>query len=103
MAFLDYIEQDSALVFNAEFAEPAVYTPAGGAARDVIGIFDRVSEISDIAELLAAEGVAATYNVHTPDFTDVSRGDAMTVRGYAYKVVGIEPDGTGRTVLVLGV
>lgn len=101
---LDTIERHSRTVFSeGHFAEPGVFTPAGGQARSVTGIFDRVSELSDIGEIIEADGVGATYNVHAADFADAAIGDALTVRGYDYRVVGLEPDGTGRTVMVLGV
>ena len=104
MPLLDYLEAESAAVFSnsQEFAEPATYTPQGGSARSVTGIFDRVSELTDIGELLAADGVAASYNVHQPDFPEARLGDALSIRGHDYRVVGLEPDGTGRIVMVLG-
>jgi len=89
-------------VFSAEFTETATYTPNGGAARGVAGIFDRVSEVSDIGEYVEADGVTATFDVATVAVPGIAYGDVIIVRGYAYLVVGIEPDGTGRTVVVLG-
>lgn len=102
MDLLEAIEAESRTVFTGEFAEDGTFTPAGGSARSVSGIFDRISELTDIGELIQADGVAATYNVHAADFTDAALGDAMSVRGSDYRVVGLEPDGTGRLVMVLG-
>lgn len=104
MTLLDHIALESATVYAnpQEFGEPAVFTPQGGTARDVVGIFDRISELTDIGELIAADGVAATFNVHAPDFASAKNGDALIVRTYTYRVVGLEPDGTGRLVMVLG-
>ena len=87
---------------GAEFTEAATYTPAGGTARQLDGIFDHVSEVSDIGAYIEADGVAATFDVATSQVTGIALGDAVAVRGYAYRVVGLEPDGTGRTVAVLG-
>ena len=94
-------------MFSAEFTEVATYTPAGGAARSIAGIFDHISEVSDIGALIEADGVAATFNVATSQVPGITLADAATastveVRGQSYRVVGIEPDGTGRTVVVLG-
>lgn len=89
-------------MFSNEFTETATYTPAGGAARGVAGIFDHVSEVSDIGAYIEADGVSATFDVATAQVAGVAYGDTVTVRGYAYQVVGIQPDGTGRTVLILG-
>ena len=103
MDFLGYVDREAAMVFTSEFAEAAPVTPAGSAAREVRGIFDRVSELSDIGEIIESDGVAASFNVYSSSVSDVARGDAVSIRGYDYRVVGIEPDGTGRTVLVLGI
>lgn len=105
MELLDAIEGEVTSAFaHAEFAEVASYTPAGGAARDVRGIFDRVSEVQDVGELLQHDGVAATFVVATADVPEVSlSGDRVLVRGYDYGVHGIEPDGTGMTRLVLSI
>ena len=104
MNLLDAIAAESAAVFAnpQEFGEYGTFTPAGGTARNVIGVFDRISELTDIGDLLAADGVAATYNVHAADFEDAALGDVLAIRTYTYRVVGLEPDGTGRLVMVLG-
>ena len=102
MDLLDAIEKEAASVFSrGEFAEVATYTPAGGTARRVRGIFDRVSEVTDVGELVSHDGVAATFTIATADMTDIANGDRLVVRGYDYGIHGIEPDGTGETRLVL--
>lgn len=104
MNLLDDIAWESSRVFAhpREFGEPGAFTPAGGVARTVFGVFDEVSSLTDIGALLAADGVAATYGVHAADFAEVAIGDALEIRGQTYRVVGREPDGTGRLTLVLG-
>lgn len=102
MTLLESIAVEAVSVFSSEFTEVATYTPAGGAARGVAGIFDHVSEVSDIGAYIEADGVSATFDVATSAVPEIAYGDTVTVRGYAYRVVGLEPDGTGRTVAVLG-
>ena len=84
-----------------EMHEAGTWTPAGGAATPVCGIFSQVSEVTDIGAYIEADGVSAMYNMASADITP-TLGDALTVRGYDYRIVGIEPTGRGRTVLVLG-
>ena len=53
--------------------------------------------------MIQMDGVAATLNVADSNAPAVARGDGIEARGISYKVVGVEPDGTGRTMLVLGI
>ena len=99
---LDAIARE-ARVFGADFCESASWTPAGGSARAICGIFDRSSDVQDIGAMIEVDGVAAMLNVSDEMIPGVLRGDLITVRSLDYKVVGIEPDGTGRTILVLGI
>ena len=90
--------------FLADFGEDATHTPAGGGVtRTIRGVCDRITELTDMAELIQMEGVAATFRIATAAEPKVGRDDTVTVRGSAYRVVGVQPDGTGHTVLVLGI
>ena len=86
----------------SELWETGTWTPAGGAAKFIDGVFNRVSEVTDIGAYIEADGVSARFNVATSVVPGVALSDTLDVRGYAYRVVGIEPTGRGRTVLVLG-
>jgi hypothetical protein len=103
MELLAAIDRDVGNAFIRDFAERAIYTPAGGAARYVAVVFDRVSEVTDIGEMLQMDGVAAYVNCTTSDIPEVALGDVMSVRGSDYRVVGNEPDGTNITRLQLGI
>ena len=103
MTLLEAIAHEAGTVFSAEFAEDAVYTPAGGSARTIPVIFDRISEVTDIGELIQMDGVAATANVESAAVPEVAQDDQLAARGHDYRVVGVEPDGTGRTMLILGI
>lgn len=102
MGLLDVIADDAVSSF-ADFDESGDWTPVGGSVVRVAGIFDRESEVTDIGEMIQRDGVAASFNVATVKIPGAAIGDAFSIRGYDYRVVGIEPDGTGRTILVLGI
>ena len=99
---LDHIARE-ARTFAADFYEAATWTPAGGSATAIRGIFDRNSDVQDIGAMIEMDGVAAMLNVSPEDVPGVARGDVVVVRNVTYQIVGIEPDGTGRTMLVLGI
>ena len=65
-------------------------------------IFDREAEITDIGEMVQVGGVAASARIATSDVPDIQQGDQMQVRGATYNVIDPEPDGTGMTILRLG-
>lgn len=102
MDLLERIARDVDRVFLRQFAEAAVYTPAGGSARTIKAIFDRQADVQSVSEMLDMDGVAAFANVETAAVPELAIGDAMTVRGQSYIVNGIEPDGTGITIVRLG-
>ena len=102
MNLLEDIAREATVSFS-DFDESGTWTPAGGSSKVVCGIFDRISEVTDIGEMIQLDGVAAMIDVATVDVDGVALGDAFVVRANNYRVVGIEPDGTGRTKLVLGI
>lgn len=101
MNFIEAVNLEASTV-PSELWETGAWTPQGGAKKFVNGIFNRVSEVSDIGAYIEADGVSARFNVATSAVPGVALGDTLGVRSYAYRVVGIEPTGRGRTVLVLG-
>lgn len=101
MNFLAAATREASVV-PTELHEVAAWTPAGGVVSYPPGIFQHVSEVTDIGAYIEADGVAATFNVASAAVPLVALNDALTVRDYDYRVVGIEPTGRGRTVLVLG-
>lgn len=92
--FTQFFEKDDG------FAEECLFTPAaGGAAVKFSGIFD--------AAYFGAEGAEVNVSGNQPRvqyesalFTAVF-GDAVKVKGIEYRIVAIEPDGTGTTLLIL--
>jgi len=79
-----------------EFGVTATYD----GASTIQGIFDK-----DYIELLQGEvGIASTgpqMLCRSSDVSGVVQGKAVVVGGVSYTVKGIEPDGTGMTLLLL--
>jgi len=85
----------------ADFGVTASYTPAGGSASNITGIFD-----NDIQEIDA--GGAATFAIEVPRFlcrtsdaTSAAEGDSLVVSGVTYSVSSAFKDGQGMTELRL--
>jgi hypothetical protein len=84
-----------------DFAVTATYTPFGGSASSVSGIFDK-----EYLELDSGGSVA--FAINQPRFVcatsfvaNAAEGDSLAVSGKTYKVVVVQDDGTGTTTLVL--
>lgn len=77
--------------FFSDFGEAAVF-----GAQTVQGIFDTPS-----ATALDVYGTQPVFTAPTASLAGVAAGTSATVRGVVYTVVGVEPDGTGVTLLRL--
>jgi len=69
-------------------------TIAGGT---IVGIFDSQYDRA----LGIVDSSTPVLTIKTSDWSSVSRGASVTVASVAYTVTGIEPDGTGITLLRL--
>ncbi len=83
------------------FGETVSYTPAGGEATSVTGVFNlRSQELS--AEGVVINALRPNLGIKTDDLEDEpAQGDTVSVRGVTYKVAEVEDDGEGWTVLYL--
>jgi len=84
-----------------DFGTAATYTPVGGSASTVNGIFD-----NDIVEVDAGGNIPMAirqprFLCRTQDISDAADGDAMTVNSTNYTIRVVDHDGTGMTTLVL--
>ncbi len=92
MSFGDQMEDDLDGMLDLEvFAEQAT---VGGTV--ISAIFD-----AEYGEALWVSGTSPAIWCKSSDVDEVEVGDAVTVSGGSYAVAGIEPDGTGLTVLKL--
>ena len=94
---------ERAVFFDTDdFATASSYTPSGGSASTVNGIFD--NEFFEVDPLSGVGVVSAQprFICTTADLpSGAAAGDAITVDGTAYTVRVIQPEGTGVTTLVL--
>ena len=87
------IEKDAYAFFSVQdFAQPV--QRAGG--REFNAIFD-----AQYQEQLGVSGSGPALTCATEHVADVPRGEVVTVGADSYRVVAVEPDGTGITVLRL--
>ena len=93
---------DRAIFFDVDdFGTAATYTPDGGAASTVNGIFD-----NDFIEVDAGGGVGVAlqqprFQCKTADISSAAEGDAIVISSVNYTVRIVQDDGTGMTTLVL--
>lgn len=94
--------EDLSVFFDiADFATRAAYLPAGAGddaePTSVDGIFDNAFE----NVLGAVEDRHPQFLCRDADVPGVAHGATLTVGTTAYQVVGVQPDGTGVTLLRL--
>lgn len=93
MSFADHILDDLDAFVDVDngFAVEALI---GG--ETVTGIFD-----AEYAERLNTAGTAPVFMCKSADAAGIEQGYEVVIGDSDYTVVGIEPDGTGMTMLVL--
>ncbi len=101
MTLLDQMETDfDALINTGDFAQSVVYTPSGGPAKPIDAIFD--DEFSGLnTQTGQMETSKPQVMVRDSDVAGVTKKATVTVGVIVYKVIGINPDGTGLTTLIL--
>lgn len=93
---------ERSIFFGADdFGVAATYTPAGGVAKSVNGIFDNNHAPVDVGGQVPFSVSAPQFHCRTSDITGVENGDSLVVSGVSYIIRDIMPDGTGLTILDL--
>ena len=78
-----------------EFAVDVTYQ-----ATTIQGIFD--DEFSSAVQgEMGIESTVPQVLVKTSDVPNVAHNEAMTINSVVYKIIGIQPDGTGMTLILL--
>jgi hypothetical protein len=88
---------DDVFLDNEEFAVDVIYNSV-----TFQGIFDD-EFIGAVDERLAVESTAPQVQVKTSDVTGALHGETITVGSVDYKIAGIQPDGTGMTIILLSI
>lgn len=87
-------------IFFSDFAIDAVYTPVSGKAKTIKIIFSRdYREMVD--ELVGVEGIVSSAICKSADMPDVSHNDILEINGETYYIIGVQPDDSGITTLLL--
>lgn len=84
-----------------DFAVTATWTPDGGDPSVITGIFDNeyIEGVGDGE--VDFEATHPMFLVKTADVPDVAQGDQLSVNSTSYRIVNVQPDGTGLTLLIL--
>jgi hypothetical protein len=93
---------DLAVFFDADdFGTAATYTPSGGSASTVNGIFRNVFFEAEAGGNVGVAMQDPIFICRTADVSSAAEGDAISISGTAYTVRVVEPDGSGVTRLML--
>jgi hypothetical protein len=91
----DMLTDLDVLIDTDDFAVSITYNSA-----TINGIFDK--EFAQTAEgEVAIESTVPQVLVKDSDIVGAAHGDVMTINGINYNIIGIQPDGTGSTLILL--
>jgi len=93
---------ERAIFFStSDFGDAATYTPSGGSAATVNGVFDKDYSLADLGGSVAIGSNDPRFVCRTSDVSSAASGDQLVVRSVTYTVRTVEDDGTGITTLIL--
>lgn len=91
-----------AIFFDVDdFGTAATYTPVGGGAVTVNGIFDNPQASRNATDLLDITIPAPQFVCRTSDVANAAEGDSLVVNSVSYTVRVVLTDGTGVSTLLL--
>ena len=86
---------DDTFLDNEEFAVDITYN-----ALTIQGVFD--NEFSSAVEgEMGIESTVPQVFVKSSDVSSAAHGETMAIDSVVYKIIGIQPDGTGMTLILL--
>ena len=85
----------------ADFGVTASYTADGGSPKSITVIFDQAFLEADANGNVKVESTNPIALCRTADVSDSDHATTIVIEGTTYKVVGVQADGTGFTLLVL--
>ena len=95
-----FVEDFSDFYNTDDFAVTVTYTPQGGSASTITGIFDDEYQLIDAGEV-GVSGTSPVFECPTASVPDAATGDTLIINAVTYLVVEAQPDSTGVTVLIL--
>lgn len=84
-----------------DFGTAATYRPQVGGPQTVNGIFDAPFRAAELEAEVGVETTSPTFACRTADLPHPEHGAVLSVDGTDYVIVGVHPDGTGVTLLML--
>ena len=95
-------DTERAIFFGTDdFGTAATYTPDGGDAVTINGIFEDDYEAIEAGGGVAFGITSPTFHARTSDVSSASEGDSLVVSGVTYTIRVVMKDGTGLTMLQL--
>ena len=100
MGFIDDMADHHLSLFETLDGRKIIYTPYGGASRDVAGLFQSYSELAsgESVDVVVSNPI---LSVRTQDIPEITVGDQFLIEGKDYEVVVIRPDEEGISELTL--
>lgn len=89
-------------LFTGVLGTAAIYTPAGGSPVEIRGMFNAAFLLVELKDGVSVESSRPVITIKTSDAPLAKRGDSIAVNSATYSVRGVEPDGRGLTMLILG-
>lgn len=95
-------DDERAIFFGIDdFGTAATYTPTGGEATTVNGIFERDYAAVNAGGAIDFAITSPAFQCRTSDVSSAAEGDAIVIGGVNYTVRVVMDDGTGLTMLQL--
>jgi hypothetical protein len=95
--------QDTDTLVQGHLGQSVTYTPGGGAAATVRGVFDRAYQRVEAGEADVSSSGPAVFVTLADLGSDPETDDGarVTVAGETYRIREVQPDGTGGAMLLL--
>jgi len=84
-----------------DFGVSASYTPVGGSATTISGLFDKEYIAVDSGGSVPVAMQQPMFTCLTSSVSSAQENDTLVISSVTYKVRVVQPDGQGMTVLIL--
>ena len=91
----------SRLAKLTRLGQEVVYTPFGGVAKNIFGIFDAEAQVEQIIGEQTVIGTKPVIECRTIDLTGTIRKGTILVDSTTYTIEEKHPDSTGMTILIM--